>query len=174
MWTYAEAVDYDGRALERSVIQRTFIPSPNLVEFCNNRGCDAAEKTPDDNRVGYEAEVDVPERYLSTNRGFNTAHYYEDLPGSIARKTLQAGSVVAIVVAALVVLGVAIIVGLRSLGSSKPDEGSALPTWVTERAHELREGLGRTDLGSRVLGKYSRLEEKEPDDNLAGQRWRQG
>jgi len=173
LWTYAEAVDVYGRALERSVTQRTFIPSPGLVPFCDNRGCNTAEKTPEENATAYNTSVHVDQRYLSPNRGFDTTHYYQDSPNSIVHKTLQVGSIVAIAVAALVVLGVIAIVGLRSLGSDKPghDENSVLPVWLTERVNELRQGLGRTELGSRVLGRYSRLEEKEPESD---ENWRHG
>jgi hypothetical protein len=177
LWTYAEAVDDDGRALERSVIQRTFIPSPGLVDYCDNRGCDTAEKTPDANATAYETSVRVDQRYLSPNRGFDTTHYYQDSPEIPGHKAWQAGSLVAMIVAAIVVLAVFIIVGLRSLGNNTPgdSEKTVLPVWLTERAHELRDGLGRTGLGSRVLGRYSRLEEKEPDEDLGGSRsWRHG
>jgi hypothetical protein len=166
-------VDVYGRALERSVTQRTFIPSPGLVPFCDNRGCNTAEKIPEENATAYNTSVHVDQRYLSPNRGFDTTHYYQDSPNSIAHKTLQIGSIVAIAVAALVVLGVIAVVGLRSLGSDKPgqDENSVLPVWLTERVYELRQGLGRTELGSRVLGRYSRLEEKESESD---ENWRHG
>ena len=176
-WAYAEALDADGRALERSVIQRTFVPSPGLVDYCDSRGCQMAEKTPDGSRTGYDARVHVDQRYLSPNRGFDTTHYYQDSPKrSIARKALHAGSVVAIIVAVVVVLGVVVVFGLKSLGggSSKEghDESTVLPVWLRERAMGLREGLGRTELGSRVLGRYSRIEEKELDEDLGREAWR--
>jgi len=171
-WSYAEAVDIDGRPLERSVIQRTFVPSPGLVPFCDSRGCQAAENTPDGNRTGYDARVEVDQRFLSPNRGFDTTHYYQDSPrSSITRRALHAGSVVAIVVAVLVILAAVVVVGLKSLGGTgsegKPgdDESTVLPVWV-------RDGLNRTGLGSRVLGRYSRIEEKELDEDVGREGWR--
>lgn len=177
-WTYAEALNAAGRPLERSVIQRTFVPSPGLVPFCDSRGCQMAENTPDGNRTGYDARVEVDQRYLSTNRGFDTTHYYQDSPGSsAARKALHAGSVVAIVVACLVILAMVIILGVKSLGGGNDgkagdDSTIHLPVWLRESVLGLREGLGRTELGSRVLGRYSRIEEKELDEDLGREGWR--
>jgi hypothetical protein len=172
-WSYAEALDIDGRPLERSVIQRTFVPSPGLMDYCDSRGCQMAENTPDANRTGYNARVEVDQRYLSPNRGFDTTHYYQDSPKtSITRKALHAGSVVAIVVAVLVILAMIVVLGLKSLGGgsssddkANPDESTGLPVW-------LREGLNRTGLGSRVLGRYSRIEEKELDEDVGREGWR--
>jgi hypothetical protein len=157
------------------VIQRTFVPSPGLVPFCDSRGCQMAENTPDENRTGYDARVEVDQRYLSPNRGFDTTHYYQDSPkSSLTRKALHAGSVVAIVVAILVILAMIVVVGLKSLGGyssggsdgkAETDESTVLPVWV-------REGLNRTGLGSRVLGRYSRIEEKELDEDVGREGWR--
>lgn len=76
-WSYSEAVDGKGRALGRSAIVRTFVPSEKLREFCDDRGCSLAEKV-EEERTPYEALNDVDERYLSTNRGYNTRQYYAD------------------------------------------------------------------------------------------------
>ncbi|KAH9825944.1 Arylsulfotransferase (ASST) [Teratosphaeria destructans] len=82
-WTYAEALDGDGRALETSVITRTFVPSETLVEHCHDRGCDLSDNIKDtDEAVPYEAEVIVPSKYLSTERKFNTNRYYQDSPAN--------------------------------------------------------------------------------------------
>ncbi|KAF2718285.1 MFS general substrate transporter [Polychaeton citri CBS 116435] len=77
-WAFAQALNVDGHVLEDSVIARTFIPGPNLIEYCHDRGCDYNEKVPEDERVDYEAEDLTPEGYLSSNRGYNTSHYYMD------------------------------------------------------------------------------------------------
>jgi hypothetical protein len=172
-WSYAEALDIDGRPLERSVIQRTFVPSPGLMDYCDSRGCQMAENTPDANRTGYNARVEVDQRYLSPNRGFDTTHYYQDSPKrSTVSKALHAGSVVAIVVAVLVILAMIVVLGLKSLGGgsssdgkANADESAVLPVW-------LREVLNKTGLGSRVLGRYSRIEEKELDEDLGREGWR--
>ena len=143
------------------------------MDYCDSRGCQMAENTPDANRTGYNARVEVDQRYLSPNRGFDTTHYYQDSPKtSITRKALHAGSVVAIVVAVLVILAMIVVLGLKSLGGgsssddkANPDESTGLPVW-------LREGLNRTGLGSRVLGRYSRIEEKELDEDVGREGWR--
>jgi hypothetical protein len=132
-----------------------------------------AENTPDANRTGYNTRVEVDQRYLSPNRGFDTTHYYQDSPkNSTASKALHAGSVVAIVVAVLVILAMVVVLGLKSLGGGSSSDGKAnhdesavLPVW-------LREALNKTGLGSRVLGRYSRIEEKELDEDLGREGWR--
>lgn len=171
-WAYAEALDSEGRTLERSVIQRTFVPSPGLVNYCDDRGCQPSEKTPDGSRTGYEAKVLVDQKYLSPNRGFDTTHYYQDSPKSGSRK-VSMGSAIAIAVFAMVLLGVIFLIGLRKItrqGAGEAD-GHVLPLWLREGAMGLKEGLG-----SRVLGRYSRLEEKELDEDIRspGRAWRRG
>lgn len=79
LWSYAEALDKDGRRLETSVITRTFQPSESLVEWCDDRGCNYSEPTLEADSFPYEAEVNVPLHYLSPNRGYNTSHYYQEL-----------------------------------------------------------------------------------------------
>lgn len=79
-WSFAEARDSQDRALERSVIARTFVPSEKLRQFCNDRECNYNERVPAEQEVPYEAANKVDQKFLSTNRGFDTSHYYEELP----------------------------------------------------------------------------------------------
>lgn len=79
-WSYAEALDSDGRPLDASVVARTFVPSDRLRPWCNDRGCDYASRVPEEHETPYEAENNVAEEFLSTNRGFNTSQYYQDVP----------------------------------------------------------------------------------------------
>lgn len=78
-WSYAQALDSHGNALENSVVQRTFVPSDSLREHCDDRGCDKPSHAEDE--TSYDTVVEVPEQYLSSNRGFDTTHYYADLSG---------------------------------------------------------------------------------------------
>lgn len=75
-WAYAEALDADARPLQRSVVQRTFVPSQGLVDFCDARGCDYNSDVPDDRLTHYDSPVATDQLHLSTNRGFNTTQYY--------------------------------------------------------------------------------------------------
>ncbi|CAK4033332.1 hypothetical protein AC578_9619 [Lecanosticta acicola] len=81
-WSFAEALDGDGRALDRSVVSKTFVPSEKLRSTCDDSGCKYAERVPPEAEVPYEAPNEVPAALFSTNRGFNTSHYYEDVPGA--------------------------------------------------------------------------------------------
>lgn len=91
-WTYAEAVDKDRRPLENSAIIRTFVPSEKLRQFCDDRGCKYADPVPPEEIVPYEnaGDVFVDDEFFSTNRGYNTANYYHELP--VRNKADPAGS----------------------------------------------------------------------------------
>ncbi|PSK41822.1 hypothetical protein B9Z65_9208 [Elsinoe australis] len=81
-WSFAEAVDGEGRALERSEIAKTFVPSLNLAPFCDDWTCRRAERVPDeefDERVVNETVVDWED--LSPQRGWDTGRYYADFAG---------------------------------------------------------------------------------------------
>lgn len=80
-WSFAEALDADGRALDRSMVSKTFVPSDTLRPHCSETGCRYAERVPPEAEVPYETPNQVPAQLFSTNRGFNTTHYYEELPG---------------------------------------------------------------------------------------------
>lgn len=75
-WAYAQALDANGNVLEESVIARTFVPSESLQEYCGDDGCEAARKVNDEDYTELTDEVDVDPQTLSTNRGFDTSHYY--------------------------------------------------------------------------------------------------
>lgn len=76
-WAYAEAVDGNGRVLSHSPVMRTFVPSPTLAEFCNDRGdCAGAEEVPENFTTPYTAQISTDEQFLSTSRAYNTANYY--------------------------------------------------------------------------------------------------
>lgn len=79
-WTYAEAVDVEGRAMETSAITKTFVPSEALRPHCSDRGCDYAERVPPEEETPYEAAIKTDEALLSTNRGYDTSDYYHPLP----------------------------------------------------------------------------------------------
>ncbi|EME46364.1 hypothetical protein DOTSEDRAFT_70386 [Dothistroma septosporum NZE10] len=79
-WSYAEALDSQGRPLDASVIAKTFVPSLKLRQFCGDRGCEYAERVRPEEEIPYEAESEVAKQDLSPSRGFNTNRYYVELP----------------------------------------------------------------------------------------------
>lgn len=100
-WSYAEAVDRSGRALERSVISKTFIPSEGMRPFCGEWACARAEHADDLNEVNF-GEMQTQPEYASPNRGYNTAQYYAVLEkteerlrkGTQDKQSIPAGSAV--------------------------------------------------------------------------------
>jgi hypothetical protein len=80
-WAYAQALDKDGKALGDSVIARTFVPSKKLREYCSDDFCEASTwiDNEDEAHTKLDAHVDVDQKTLSTNRGFDTSSYYHGL-----------------------------------------------------------------------------------------------
>ncbi|KAJ9631942.1 hypothetical protein H2203_000343 [Taxawa tesnikishii (nom. ined.)] len=113
-WAFAEAMDANGNALERSVIAKTFVPSDSLRAFCDDYGCGKAEASGPGDRLSKDPKyTPVKEEYLSINRDFNTSKYYADLPysnssylsGRLSTGGLKmAAGVVALLALSLVVL----------------------------------------------------------------------
>lgn len=160
LWAYAEALDGSGKPLERSVIQRTFIPSPGLVNFCDDRGCQRSEPTPDGQRLGYEQIVPVDPKYRSTNREFNTSHYYADSPReqraqSIRDRLRHAGNKSGIGSAIVVPLALIVLLMAFMVGA----------WWFQRRrggVESLKDGaaglkVSAMGLGERIRGKYERV-----------------
>lgn len=149
-WSFTEAVDGEGRALERSAIVRTFVPSESLRPFCDERGCELAEGVPEEEMVLYGAEDGVEEKFLSTNRGYNTAQYYADLDG---QDLFSRSSAVA--VAFGLVLGVlAALCGfwIWRAGGWRRAQGKV---W------EMKRSVGESAFADRVLGRYRRLTQRD-------------
>ena len=94
-WAYAQALDANGDVLEESVIAKTFVPSESLQEFCGDDDCAPAHRVNDGDYTNLTAEVSVDQQTLSTNRGFDTSHYYmnetqkADLPETDAESEAQ-------------------------------------------------------------------------------------
>jgi len=153
-WAFAEAVDVNGKALERSVISRTFVPSKSMQPSCDEWACGKAW-------LDWEADVssygliETNPEFRSQNRGFNTAGYYAEMNmggataalGGSAETTTEEKTgtssrsvvLVAVCLVALVLAGVGACMAKR----------------------HVAELCAR----SRVLGKYIRVddEEKFPD-----------
>jgi hypothetical protein len=161
-WSYAEALDAEGRPLETSVIARTFRPSSTLVEYCDDRGCGTAELIEEEERTPFDANVIVPQQYLSTNRGFNTSHYYEDAPtipedATIEETSMRSGNydTAIILMAAGTLAGFAITI-------------CGFFLWTRGAFNSLSDSMSKSAFGSKILGKYTKLEEKVDDGLESG------
>lgn len=75
-WAYAQALDANGDVLEESVIARTFVPSKGLQQYCGDDDCQSGHRVNDEDYTDLLDAVDVDQQTLSTNRGFDTSHYY--------------------------------------------------------------------------------------------------
>ncbi|KAK5126027.1 hypothetical protein LTR85_011382 [Meristemomyces frigidus] len=178
-WSYAEALDMNGRPLETSVIARTFQPSESLVQYCNDRGCGRPEQSRGQDETRYEQEVNVDQKFLSPNRGFNTSRYYEefaaDTPSTPSwsahtethtRTTVGTGIV-------LVAVGLLAGLGVTILGFSLWTRGAfqslePLADSISRRTGQLSDSVTKSAFGSKVLGKYTKIREKEMDGFESG------
>ncbi|KAK4569424.1 hypothetical protein LTR86_003187 [Recurvomyces mirabilis] len=165
-WSFAEALDMHGRVLASSVIARTFRPSKYLAPYCNDRGCEKAERVPEENLVPYEAEVALNPDYLSPNRGFDTTNYYMEEPSNettaygqnLPPTSEHNGAHDVFLVGLGAIIGFVIMTAgliLHSHGALKSLEPIA--EGVSRRTGEMT----KTVFGSRALGKYSRVHQKE-------------
>lgn len=148
-WSYAEALDGRGRALEQSGIVRTFVPSEKLRFFCDDRGCNLAEAVPEEQETPYEAENQVDERYLSTNRGYNTSQYYANYltHGLLRDSSVAVGFGLALgFIAALAGVFVWRAGGWRG---------------VQEKTSEAKEALANSAFGAKFFGRYRRLKQRD-------------
>ncbi|KAF4554451.1 Hypothetical protein D9617_4g002050 [Elsinoe fawcettii] len=86
-WMFAEALDETGRALERSEISKTFIPSRTLVPFCDDWTCRRAERVEDEDFDAARANNTVVDwEDESPQRGWDTRRYYADFDRGFERQ----------------------------------------------------------------------------------------
>ena len=176
-WAYAEALDESGRVLAESVIQRTFVPSPTLVNYCDDRGCDHSGRVAENHTIPYEAHIDVDQEYLSPNRGFNTSNYYQQLPKSAAKGISQdhSGNKHSNVNVGIVVgtIGLIIGFGVAVFGYFLWTRGAfhnlePMVDTIHRKTMDMSESVTRSAFGSKVLGKYTKVREKEMDGSESG------
>lgn len=181
-WSYAEALDESGRPLETSVIARTFMPSEELLDFCDDRGCGYSEATPDDDVTEYEAQVNIDAQYLSPNRGFNTSHYYKDLDLDLNNTATlvdtddasrsNSGRTTGMSIM-LFSLGLVVGFGITALSFFLYLRGAfqklePLADSIQRRTGEFTESVTKSAFGSQFLGKYRRVREREMDGFESG------
>ncbi|EMD00555.1 hypothetical protein BAUCODRAFT_61638 [Baudoinia panamericana UAMH 10762] len=77
-WAYAEAVNGTGHVLKQSGIVRTLRAPATTLDACDDRGCAGGRFTSKDQHYYYEWAAEVPPDQLSSNRGYNTSHYYAE------------------------------------------------------------------------------------------------
>ncbi|KAK4626779.1 hypothetical protein CLAFUW4_05084 [Fulvia fulva] len=182
-WSYAEALNDQGRPLDASVIAKTFVPSLKLRQFCGDRGCEYAKKVPPEEVVPYHAENEVAKHDLSPNRGFNTKQYYMDIPlpeemvpGSDINfdeeadedeyctgngrktkyntKTWSSGSTT-------VAAGTGVMVGFTTAVIVFMLWRAGAFRKVHGKTSELMEEVAQTRFGSRTLGQYMRVRDSD-------------
>ena len=163
-WIYAEAVDDKGAILKRSNIQKTFVPSINLVEHCHDEGCALAIKTPEEIETPYEADIHVDKEYLSNKRGYNTSQYYFDFVEPLAHVKSGLAGVIIVPVGLLVLLVIVMFAAwLWQRGKHVP---------FAEKMHRqaigLSDGVTKSAFGSKLRGAYTRVREKETDGFESG------
>ncbi|KAK5684140.1 hypothetical protein LTS10_004004 [Elasticomyces elasticus] len=172
-WSYAEALDIDGKPLSASVVARTFQPSRNLAEYCNDRGCDSPKKTSDEHHVTYDTDFTPEDRYLSPNRGFDTQTYYAEVTSNSTTKTTtkpstngkHTSSTREVV---LVALGALIGFGIMTIGILMHTQGlfrrlEPLAESISQKTGELTETMTNSVFASKILGRYTRVQEKDMD-----------
>lgn len=161
-WAFAEAVDVEGNALERSVIAKTFVPSVTMRDYCDDYACGHAEANHELNEIQF-GFLETKTEYQSQNRGYNTTEYYAELDvveetADHETETVSGGSVVLILGAIAVVLFAVtgIFIARRQVAAGM------LPIYETieRRASGVREAYVR----SRLLGKYVKVEDDEKYD----------
>jgi len=158
-WAFAEALDANGRALERSVIAKTFIPSDTLRPYCTEWACDKAEYNDDFDSHDPNLPT-LSQEQMSPNRGFNTAKYYAELPDGTPSSNAASMRVVVdhrIDIASLLIgFGLAVVFGVG----------------IVVLLFFLRSGLVNKiqPLNEKLLGKYARVRGEEEEDNKADTR----
>ncbi|KAF1349616.1 ASST-domain-containing protein [Delphinella strobiligena] len=163
-WSFAEALDKKGNALDRSVISKTFVPGATLREHCTDWTCGTAEHDQEADNEQIEFLETKPE-YKSNNRGYNTAAYYAVLDkvrsqievAAEAQETFSAGSLI-LIIGAGATLFVAVIAAFMA---RRHVAAGVLPLYETmeRRASEVRQACA----SSRFLGKYVRVDGTEKD-----------
>lgn len=177
-WSFAEAVDANGRALERSMIAKTFIPSDALRPFCDEWACGKADKDkgPDDEEEKKE-DAEALRQFrldfwrLSPQRGFNTSKYYADVPGeepissttiigtTPAAKKVQLSSLV-LGVGVSVMFGVAVGISLYLIRRMMTAGVRPLNDTFHEKMEAVRRSWENSSISSK-LGAYARVPEEE-------------
>lgn len=155
-WAFAEALDRDGRPLDRSVIAKTFIPSDSLRPYCDDWSCSRPHKVED---VDYDIRYDQfqPEfEHLSPNRGYNTSRYYADLPSvntGLKAGYVDVGSLVLGMGLALMamsaVITAAYVIRCNYISSAQ----------LSDKAASIREHLLHSKVGTK-FGRYMRISEE--------------
>ncbi|KAF2227575.1 ASST-domain-containing protein [Elsinoe ampelina] len=165
-WSFAEALDATGRALERSEISKTFIPSPSLAAFCDDVTCRRAERVEDDDFDAARAnETVVDWEDESPQRGWDTRRYYADFDrGTRREREVHIGSL-------LLGMGISVGVMIVVLGVLKfmeKGEGGGKGVWEERTARGMRQVTRWVRVGrERVLGLgegYARLLTKDEGD----------
>lgn len=165
-WAFAEAIDKDGNALERSVIAKTFVPSPTLRDYCDDWACGLAEANKE-HAVDEDQYTDVKQEYLSSSRGFNTKNYYaefleDERPDSETNSEgrTMTGGVLMMLVASVSAVGFTIfaVYIIRQ---------QVLSGRLGRRASEVRDVCVKSTIGSKLLGKYTRVDEEEKYSDMS-------
>ena len=165
-WSFVEAVDGGGRAMERSVISKTFIPGATLRPFCDDWACSRAYTV---DELEYDHKYDdyqVDFEQLSPNRGFNTSRYYADLPSEskngLRHGEVDVGSLVLGMGLTLMVMSAAITAGYvirHNYVSSRN---------LLDKAVAFREQLVHSRVGAK-FSRYMRIgDETEEEEKLNG------
>lgn len=160
-WGFAEALDKDGNALERSVIQKTFVPSVTLRDHCDEWACGRAEAIRDED-AHYDPYSEVKPEYLSNNRGFDTSAYYAELPKTTEQDAAeekvqhqQAARSRMLVGVLCVTAGVGVLVLILVLIRKRLS--GAMPNSFARRVSDVRDAIS-----IRLLGKkYVQVDEEE-------------
>ncbi|GAB7356501.1 hypothetical protein MBLNU459_g7254t1 [Dothideomycetes sp. NU459] len=156
-WAFAEAIDKDGNALERSSIAKTFVPSPSLREYCDDWACGKASAD-DEHDSSKDQYTEVKPEFLSSNRGFNTKSYYAELSGADTSRSgaarqgrpTNAGTwIVSVASVAAVGFTIFAMYFIRK---------QVLSGQLRRRASEVREACSKTAIGSKLLGRYTRVD----------------
>lgn len=161
-WAFAEAFDKDGNALGRSVIAKTFVPSPSLHEYCDDWGCGMAEAD-EEHDVSEDQYTDVKQEYLSSSRGFNTKNYYaessDNKRGSSHGKTVDVGILIVLIAS---VSAVGFVIFACYLIRQQVMSGR-----LGRRASEVKNACAKSTIGSKLLGRYTRIDEEEKYSDLS-------
>lgn len=152
-WSYAEAVDGDGKALGTSVIAKTFVPSQSLRASCGDRGCDHAKRVDTEHQVPYEATFQVAA--LSTERGYNTSHYYEDLSDTEDDDDASPDHTTAF--ARLLLIFAAATIGLC--------------LWKRSSLQRMMDAAVRRSLARSGYGRYKQVRQKEDAEGFDSNSW---
>ncbi|KAF2641339.1 hypothetical protein P280DRAFT_468973 [Massarina eburnea CBS 473.64] len=110
-WSFAEAIDGDGKPLKRSSVTKTFVPSEFIVAGCDDQGCNPIPHL----REGEVFEKTIPvvsNRGKFYTQGYNTARYYPELSRRLV-SIPSFGIAFSLGVAMLILLAVGAVLGSR-------------------------------------------------------------